>query len=129
MRNAYRRTPEWGTPASAPIEGKRYRVWSDRYLQSTSGRRRAEQLRLLLERSRKDERRTWETAFLDSLVPIVPKRIATEDLSDFIEDICHRASRGEHPLRTSVRILVAAFWTVVNSIQYRFTDFRRHKGV
>lgn len=47
---------------------------------------------------------------------ILPYRVATEDLGDYIEEIKKRFQSGQSPLIIYVRTAAAIFWTAVNAL-------------
>ena len=51
---------------------------------------------------------------LDGWSALLPVRVATEDVGDYIEDIHRRAEQGQHWLLW-VRVITAVVWTGINA--------------
>jgi hypothetical protein len=56
-------------------------------------------------------------SFLSAWASLLPARIATEDIGDYIEDIRRRAEAGQR-VRLALRVVAAVFWTAVNTVGY-----------
>jgi hypothetical protein len=54
---------------------------------------------------------------LDTWAALLPARIASEDLGDYVENIQARASKGQR-FRVYLRVVAAIFWTGINAIGY-----------
>lgn len=63
---------------------------------------------------------------LDIWGAVLPARIATEDLNDYVEDI-HRRIRMRQRASVYVRMVVAIFWTALNAVAYFLKQIRGRK--
>lgn len=64
---------------------------------------------------------------VDAWSVLLPARIATEDLGDYIEDIHRRISDGQR-LRPWLRAGAAVFWTAINAIGYALKQLGRTRA-
>ena len=64
---------------------------------------------------------------LDAWSTILPARIASEDLADYLEDIHRRAAAGQR-FKVALRTAAAMFWTLVNAIGYTLERLYHKKG-
>jgi hypothetical protein len=64
---------------------------------------------------------------LDAWATILPARIASEDLADYLEDIHRRAAAGQHG-KVVMRTIAAMFWTLVNAVGYTLERLNHKKG-
>jgi hypothetical protein len=71
----------------------------------------------LKERVQNDNRKKKPLAILDGWGAILPMRVNTEELGDYIEDIHERAARGQRWLLW-VRVIAAIIWTGINTVGY-----------
>lgn len=73
--------------------------------------------RLAIGRS-KAARRSARTSFrvLDMWSILLPHRVATEDLGDYLEDIQRRANSDQSSWVIFLRVVAAIFWTAVSAV-------------
>jgi len=74
------------------------------------------------------EQRARALRVLDSLALILPARIATEELGDYIGDINRRAAAGQSCWKIYLRMLAAMFWTGVNAVGYFLKEIWTRKA-
>lgn len=88
--------------------------------------------RLLIEESLRIRRHRWTQqralSTLDTWALLLPERIATEILGDYVEDINRRTAAGQGRFKIYVRMLAAMFWTGVNAVGYFLKEVGKQKA-
>jgi hypothetical protein len=72
------------------------------------------------------QRQQTVTALLDAWSSVLPSRISSEVLGDYIEDINRRIAAGQRKL-VWLRVAAAIFWTGINAIGYALKQLRKGK--
>ena len=87
----------------------------------------ASALRQYNEVLRRGARARKVASVLDGWAIVLPARIVTEELGDYLEDINRRALEGQR-FRLCLRMVAAMFWTSVNAVGYYLKEVGKTKS-